>query len=133
MATINFFASNKAERKNAQENTVVLTKHEIMANSTEYYSYINAAGEEVKYNGSITKKGNEYYGKIIEQHKVMLTYHAAVAHVDGVPAYYSYMNENGEECKYNGVPLYNSDTMTYTGVIDIIGVQDTIIDIFPNE
>lgn len=112
---------------------ITLIKHITQNNSTEYYSYLNADGVEVKYSGSITKKGNNYFGKIIESHKVILTYHPEVEHVDGNDVYFTYIDNKGNERIYSNEVLQDKESLTYTGIIDVEELKDTIIEIFAEE
>lgn len=96
----------------------------------EYYTYIDSNGNEQKYGGILSRSNSGIYGKSIERHKVLLTYHPEVKNVVGIKEHYTYFDTYGNEFLYEGKVDFDEKTNTYTGVYEDIVINNTIIDIF---
>lgn len=122
------------KRNIATDNTkekVVLTKHEGINFSPEYFSYMNESGQEVKFNGIIIKNDDgSYVGKQIIPHKVILEYHPEVKSVNYSPEHFTYINQYGKEKEYIGDVEFDLYSNSYTGVVVEDVLKDDVVEIF---
>ena len=113
---------------------VLLTKHDEVKFSPEYFSYLDSNNQEIKFNGIVIKdEDGSYIGKQIIPHKVILEYHPTVKRVNAVNEYFSYLDDHGNEKIFTGVPEFDLENNAYVGVIEENVLTDRIIDIFKEE
>ncbi len=81
-----------------------------------YYSYINNAGEDIRYYNNIKKDENgEIYFTYTERNIYPLEYHEEVTPKE---EYYTYIDKaTGEEKLYSGKVIYDRLTNTYSGIL----------------
>lgn len=123
-------SNGKTVSKAVSNKKPLLTKHVVNETINEYYTYIDSKGEEQKYVGIMSKSGDSFFGKTFEQHKVNLTYCPGVKHVAGNPEYFTYIDSNGNTCRYSDVIEYDEVNNCYIGKIPTVVVTNKVIDIF---
>lgn len=124
--------SNKQNKKTSPKNKqkVQLTYHDCIKSVPEYFSYINENREEVKLTDKsymITKvSSTKYVGKKSFVSKIPLTYISAQEAIEYQPSFFTY---NGNEI-YLDDPIYDEDTNTYKGVLEVVDVYDKEIKLY---
>ena len=109
---------------------IILTKCEKLTNIPEYYSYIDANGNEQKYSGILIKNGSSFIGKIFDLQVVNLDFHPGVKHIEGTPEYFTYIDVKGNEIKYNGEVKYDNEKNCYIGTYVETHINNKPIAIF---
>lgn len=125
MGTITFSFNNDSKKKNKPDKEkVLLTYHQCINSVPEYFSYINDKNEEVKLDDksySITKiSSSKYIGKKSVVSKIPVEFVEAKEKIDFKPEYFTY---NGNEV-YLKNPIYNEETNTYTGILEVVDIYD---------
>lgn len=87
-------------------------------NSSKKYYYIAQDGSKHEYNGAVISNHNGtftgYLSKdIMNIRNVDLEFHEAVEHVDAKQAFYTYINDQGEEKRYYGITKTSDDGSKY--------------------
>ena len=133
MGTITLSFSNNSNRQNKinhNKEKVQLTYYGCVNPVPEYFTYINADNEEVKFTDKtymITKiSSTKYVGKKTYVSKNVLTYIPAQEEIDYQPAFFTY---NGGEI-YLDKPIYDEDSNTYKGVLEVVDVYDKEIKLY---
>jgi len=120
--------NKKIEHKNKEK--IQLTYHGHINPVPEYFSYINADNEEVKFTDKsymITKiSSTKYVGKKTYVSKIPLTYIPAQEEIQYQSAFFTY---NGDEI-YLDKPIYDEETNTYKGVLEVVDVYDKEIKLY---
>jgi len=130
--TLTFSNNNKQNRKTPSKNKqkVQLTYHGCINPVPEYFSYINDNNEEVKFTDksySINKiSSTKYIGKKSFVSKVPLTYIPAQEAIEYQQAFFTYNNNE----IYLDKPIYDEETNTYKGVLEVVDVYDKEIKLY---
>jgi len=81
---------------------------------SSYFTYIDENGDKVRYTDSIgairRNIDNSYYITKINKDEINLIRHPEVKEI---PAYFSFINEDGKEEIYEGKPFFDKFTSTY--------------------
>lgn len=83
---------------------------------SSYYSYVNSFGEDTIYLDIVKRDddGNFYFtynDKFVHN----LNYHPTI---EPVEEYYTYIDKNGNECRYSGNVIHEKGTNSFIGFID---------------
>ena len=134
MGTITLSFSNNFSKQNKEieyknRKKIQLTYHDCVNPVPEYFSYINADNEEVKFTDKsymITKiSSTKYVGKKTYVSKIPVTYIPAQEEIKYQPAFFTY---NGEV--YLDKPIYDEENNTYKGVLEVVDVFDKEIKLY---
>lgn len=135
MGTITLsFGDNKSHKKNtikqSNKEKVLLTYHDCIASVPEYFSYINGDNKEVTLTDKsymITKiSSTKYIGKKTYVSKTPLTYVDGQEAIEYEPPFFTY--NDGEI--YLDKPIYNSESNTYKGVLEVVNLYDKEIKLY---
>lgn len=118
--------------KNVNKEKVLLTYHNCIREVPEYYSYI-VNNREVKFNDSsymINKiSSTKYIAKKSYVSKTQLTYVPEQENIEFQPEYFTY---NDNEI-YLDKPIYDEESNTYKGTIEIVNIYDKEIKLYTEE
>ena len=135
MGTITLSFSNNYNKPNKEieyknRKKIQLTYHGPINPVPEYFSYINADGEEVKLTDKsymITKiSSTKHVGKKTYVSKIPLTYVPAQEEIKHQPEFFTY---NDTEI-YLDKPTYDEESNTYKGVLEVVDVYDKEIKLY---
>jgi len=129
-------SSNKKNKnktnKNVNKEKVLLTYHNCIREVPEYYSYI-VNNREVKFNDSsymINKiSSTKYIAKKSYVSKTQLTYVPGQENIEFQPEYFTY---NDNEI-YLDKPIYDEESNTYKGTMEIVNIYDKEIKLYTEE
>ena len=83
-----------------------------------------------KFSGIIIKDNDSYLGKVINTNKVILTYHPAVEAQEAQEEYFSYIDDEGNEKEFSGIPEFDLENNSYFGYIKETSYYEEVIDLF---
>jgi len=130
MGNINLsFGNNTPKTVKSKKEKIVLTYHEPVEGISEYYSYIDENGNEVKFDDKsytiVKLSANKYIAKKANVSKVNLKYVPAQESSEYEPEYFTYGDE-----KYLGEVKYNEETGKHTGIINVVKTYDKEIKLY---
>ena len=135
MGTITLSFRNNSNKPNKEieyknKEKIQLTYHGPINSVPEYFTYIDADNKEVKFTDKtymITKiSSTKYIGKKSYVGKIPVTFIPSQEEIKHQPSYFTY--NNGEI--YLDKPIYNEETNTYNGVLEIVDVYDKEIKLY---
>ena len=138
MGTITLsFTNNSVKNKQNKQNKikkekVLLTYHMCVEEVPEYFTYMDKNKERVFNDNSymINKiSSTKYIAKKNYVSKIPLTYIAAQENIESQPEYFTY---NDNEI-YLDKPIYNEETNTYTGVLEVVDIYDKEIELYEDK
>lgn len=138
MGTITLsFTNNSVKNKQNKQNKikkekVLLTYHMCVEEVPEYFTYMDKNKERVFNDNSymINKiSSTKYIAKKNYVSKIPLTYVAAQENIESQPEYFTY---NDNEI-YLDKPIYNEETNTYTGVLEVVDIYDKEIELYEDK
>jgi hypothetical protein len=138
MGTITLsFTNNSVKNKQNKQNKVkkekvLLTYHMCVEEVPEYFTYMDGHKEKVfdDHSYMINKiSSTKYIAKKNYVSKIPLTYVAAQENIESQPEYFTY---NDNEI-YLDKPIYNEETNTYTGVLEVVDIYDKEIELYEDK
>jgi len=135
--TLSFTNNSNKNKQTKQANQtkkekVQLTYHACVEEVPEYYTYIDEGKEKVFSDTSymINKiSSTKYIAKKNYVSKIELTYIPAQENIEYQPEYFTY-NDNEV---YLDKPIYNEETNTYTGVLEVVNIYDKEIELYEDK
>lgn len=138
MGTITLsFTNNSIKNKQTKQvqnkkEKVLLTYHACVEEVPEYFTYMDEGKEKVfKDNSYMINKisSTKYIAKKNYVSKIGLTYIPAQENIEYQPEYFTY---NDNEI-YLDKPIYNEETNSYTGVLEVVNIYDKEIELYEDK
>ena len=130
MGNINLSFKNNKTQNNKKEK-VILTLHESVPASSEYYTYIDSDNHTKKFVDSsyiITKvSSSKYIAKKTSVSKIDLNFVPSKEAIEYQSAYFTY---NGIKFESEEKPIYDEEKCTYIGKLNIIKTYDKEIKLY---
>ena len=128
---LSFKNSQNKKQKQTKKEKVILTYHDSIPQSNEYYTFIDKNGHELPFDNKsyiITKiSSSKFVAKKTNVSKINLNFVPSKEGVEYKPAYFTY---NSEKISLVEDPIYNEETNSYIGKITFTNIHDKEIKLY---